>query len=234
MRLNSILNSILYSIVSLIVLSVAGTASAAERTIDVGMFHSIVLTGVADVTVVSASTASVVAMGSQEALDRLDIRSEDQRLLIGQKRGLRYGRTDAVTVRVGVPDLRAVIISGAGDMTVAAPATADFSASISGSGDLSLSDVRARSLGLTISGSGTMRASGNCETLAFRVSGSGNILAPALRCRAATVAVSGSGNVKTSASETADIRVSGSGNVDVGGPARCSTRTTGSGTVRCG
>lgn len=220
--------------VSVGALLTSSIALAADRTFEVGAFHAVVLVGSANVEVVPARSPSVVATGDQQNLDRLDIRTEGDRLLIGQKRLTGGMRGSRVRVRVGTPDLRAASIRGSGNIRVARPISGDFAAAISGSGDLSLTDVDAAALSMAISGSGTLGATGRCQSLSVRVSGSGDIEARDLTCTAATVSVSGSGNVTTNATGTADVRISGSGNVTIAGTAKCTMRSTGSGTVRCG
>ncbi len=212
----------------------AAPAFAAERNFPVTDFDQIVLAGSTDITVTTGSRASVVAVGADADLDRMDIRVEGNRLLVGTKRGnWNWTTREGVKLRVTVPNLSAATISGSGDMDINR-VTGPFSGRVSGSGDLSIASVDAATLNLAISGSGEIEAaSGRCGTGSYSTTGSGDIEASKVRCETLTATVTGSGNIDGQATGTAKLRVTGSGNISVIGGARCTTSTTGSGTTRC-
>ena len=113
----------------LLVIGVAGLAAACsagaqtsgggaqgQRSFEVGAFQSVSLEGSHDVVVTVGGAPSVRAEGSQEVLDRLDIRVENGALRIGTERGNWYwfGRSGHVTVYVTAPALQAASIGGSG------------------------------------------------------------------------------------------------------------------------
>jgi hypothetical protein len=212
----------------------AAPAFAAERNFPVTDFEQIVLAGSTDISVTTGSRASVVAVGADADIDRLDIRVEGNRLLVGTKKGnWTWSTREGVKLRVTVPNLSAATISGSGDMDINR-VKGPFSGRVSGSGDMSIAAVDSTTLNLAISGSGEIEAaSGRCGAGNFATTGSGDIDAANVRCETLSATVTGSGNVDGQATATATLRVTGSGNVKVTGGARCTTSTTGSGTTRC-
>lgn len=209
-------------------------ALAAERSFPVGAFSEVVLTGSPDVEVETGVTPSVVASGEAADLDRLDIRVEGNRLLIGTKPGSwSWSSRKGLAIRVSAKSLTAAVISGSGDMRVDRLQGA-ATGRVSGSGDLTVGTVDATTLTLALSGSGDVSAAGRCTTGSLSISGSGDINASGLTCQTLTARVSGSGDIAAAATGTAELSVTGSGNITLTGGARCTTRSTGSGTIRCG
>lgn len=211
----------------------AAPAVAAERRFPVSDFSEIVLAGSPDVTVTTGGRPSVVAAGEAAELDRLDIRVDGKRLLIGTKPGRWTGsRKEDVKIRVSTAVVSAAVISGSGSILIDR-VRGPFSGRISGSGEMDLPSVDSPSLTLAISGSGDMDVAGRCGTGNFAISGSGDIDATALTCTDLTATTTGSGDIEARATGTATLRVTGSGDITVTGGARCTSRSTGSGTTRC-
>ena len=211
----------------------AAPAVAAERRFPVSDFTEIVLAGSPDVTVATGGRPSVVASGEAAELDRLDIRVDGKRLLIGTKPGRWTGSRKAdVKIRVSTAAVSAAVISGSGSILIDR-VRGPFSGRISGSGEMDLPSVDSPGLTLAISGSGDMDVAGRCGTGNFAISGSGDIDATALTCTDLTATTTGSGDIEARATGTATLRVTGSGDITVTGGARCTSRSTGSGTTRC-
>lgn len=220
---------------ALLALLTASPALAAERTFTVGPFEEIVLSGSMDVTVTTGRAVSVVADGSPAAIDRLDIRTDGNRLVIQYKRGTQGSWSEgSPTVRVSVPRISAATISGSGDMAIDKVDAPAFTGRISGSGDLSLGNLRAGAVELATSGSGDMRASGACTALTARISGSGDMMLDGLTCETVDATVNGSGNITVKATKSGNLATNGSGDIKVTGGARCSVRESGSGSIVCG
>lgn len=212
----------------------AAPALAAERRFPVGDFSEIILTGSPDVKVRVGGGAGVSATGAEADLDRLDIRVEGKRLLIGTKKGSgSWSSREGVDVFVTAPALSAAVISGSGDMKIDR-VSGSFNGRVSGSGDMEVASIDAPTLNLSVSGSGDIDlGGGRCGTGSFATTGSGDIDAGKVQCRTVAASVTGSGDIDAFATDTAALRVTGSGNIEVKGGARCATSTTGSGTTRC-
>ena len=211
----------------------SGPAHAAERSFPVSGFDRIAMETHADLDIRTGLEPSVVATGEVSDLDRLDIRVEEGRLIVGAKKRQGGSARNRVRVLVTTQTLAAVGLSGSGDVRIDR-VRGPFSGRISGSGDLRIERLDSPDLSLAISGSGTMKVDGTCDAATMAITGSGNIVAAGLQCRTVKATITGSGNVTAAATETASLRTTGSGNITLGGGARCTSTTTGSGTIRCG
>ena len=211
-------------------------ASAAERRFALTGFDKVSAAGSEDVVITTGKTASVVAIGPQERLDKLEISVDGGTLKIRQKSGSSWswGSKDGVVIRVSLPALHAVSTAGSGNVSADGGSGPDFVASIAGSGDMRITNVNSAAVRLSTAGSGDFIVAGKCTTLKSGISGSGDMDLAGLACADADVAISGSGDVMVNASRTANVRISGSGDVRVTGGAKCTSRTSGSGDVSCG
>jgi hypothetical protein len=225
----------LAAFVSAIAAAVATPGAAAERRFTVAGFEEVLLAGSMNVVVTTGRPVSVVAEGSADALDRLDIRTEGKRLIIGQKRNSGSSWNErAPTVRVEVPRVAAAIISGSGDLSVDRAEAPAFEGRISGSGDLSIGTLSTGAASLSISGSGDIRAAGRCTALTARISGSGDMALDDLVCQTVDAATNGSGGIVVQATRSGTLASNGSGDIRVTGGATCTVRKSGSGSVVCG
>ena len=195
--------------------SAQASGQRAERGFEVAAFQSVALQGPHNVVVTVGGQPSVRAEGDSAALDMLDIRVENGRLVVATRRGWSWsGPHGEVTVRVTVPALN--------------------EASIGGSGDMRIDRVQGDRFEASIGGSGGIRATGTTETADISIAGSGDMVLDSLQTRRTHVSVMGSGNIAVQASEAVDGSIMGSGDVTVRGAARCSISRMGSGTVTCG
>lgn len=219
----------------LAVVATACTASAAERSFPVTGFQHIVASGSEDVIVTTGKAASVVATGPQDRLDRLDVQIEGDTLKIRHKNG-RYSSwgKQSTVIRVTMPALMGVSLSGSGDLTADKGSGPAFSVSIGGSGNVRIADVDTQAARFTTAGSGDVFAAGRCATAKVSISGSGDADVGGLKCSDLDIGISGSGDVAGYASRMANVRISGSGDVRIMGGGKCQSRTLGSGSVSCG
>jgi hypothetical protein len=215
----------------------SGTATA--RNYQVEDFHKIVLRGPHDVTVTVGGAASVRAEGDSEAIEKLEIRVENGRLIIGgkSKKDGWFNHSDGrhkARITVTVPSLAAASVEGSGDIRVDKVQGDQFEGEIAGSGDLEIGDVRVKRTEFSIAGSGGIRAKGVTDSSEVSIAGSGDIDVSGLQARTAEISIAGSGGVRANASETADVDIMGSGDVTMTGSAKCSVSKMGSGNVTCG
>ena len=211
--------------------------STGQRNFEVGAFESVSLDGGHDVVVTVGGAPSVRAEGDSEAIERLDIRVENGRLRIGQRReGWFSGRRHrgGVTIHVTAPSLNGAAIAGAGDLRIDRVQAQAFEAEIAGSGDIEIGTLQARRASFSIAGAGGIRASGTADETRVDIAGSGSVGLEQLRARRASVSIAGSGDVRLNATEEVDGSILGSGDVSVTGGARCDISKMGSGNVRCG
>lgn len=211
---------------------------AVQRNYPVGSFERIELAGAYDVTVRTGAAPSVQARGSQEAIERLVVEVEGNRLKIYPQRrsglSFNWGSMGKVTLTVTVPRLSAVELAGAGAVRIDRVVGDSFEGAVAGSGDLRIADVQVGRLQMGISGSGRAQARGRAREAQYKIAGSGEIDARKLDSQTAAVRIAGSGEVAAHATRSADVDIAGSGNVEILGGARCKISKAGSGDVRCG
>lgn len=218
---------------------VTTTATAAERTYDVGAFDKIAVAGSSDVQVITGKAPSVRGTGDTADLDRLEVRVEDGKLSIGNKKrgGMGWsgwsnkGKTRFV---ITVPMLRSAEVAGSGNVGIDRIETADFSAGVAGSGNLRLPSIKTTTARFSVAGSGQVVAAGTSSETRASVAGSGDLDIAGLRTSSLNASVNGSGNVNAFATTTAKVSVAGSGDVTVRGGAKCAISKAGSGSVDCG
>jgi hypothetical protein len=217
--------------------AVACPASAAERSFPATGFDKVWSSGSEDITIVTGKAASIVAVGPQARLDRLEIGVDSTTLRIGHEPGnswrMGVGDREGVRITITMPALRGLHGSGSGDITADSGTGPVFEASLSGSGDVQILRLASPDVVLRTSGSGDIAAAGQCANAKVSTSGSGDMKLASLACTNTDIQITGSGDVAARATGLANVRISGSGDVTITGGARCMSRTSGSGDVTC-
>ena len=232
----------LFAFPALLVCACSGNGAArddgpvATRSFAASGFHAVRLAGSDTVNVRRGASFSVTARGPQGVLDRLDIHTEGDALVVGHKRegwhmGWTSGRSAVVTVTL--PVLTGAAVAGSGDMTIDHAQGDQVGVSVSGSGGLSIAEVHAEATKVAIAGSGDVSLHGTTGALAVNVAGSGNYHGEGLVAQDARISVAGSGDAAATARRSADISIVGSGDVTVTGTANCHVSKVGSGEAVC-
>jgi hypothetical protein len=200
-------------------------------------FTGVEVAGPDDVTIRQGASFSVTARGRKETLDRLEIKLDGTKLVIGRKReGFSFSNheDDDLDIAITLPKLDALRLTGSGTIDADTVDGDAVEAVVTGSGDLKVAKLTGKSAEITVSGSGDIEiGGGTIGSGELSVTGSGDIDADGLVATTLEVAVTGSGNVDAQATGTADIRILGSGDVKITGGATCSTKQMGSGTATC-
>ena len=188
----------------------AGDATA-PRTLP--PFHSVELAGANDVTVRVGGRQLVVVHGDDNLLGRVTTTVRRSTLVIDNSGSLRS--TLPVSVRVTVPALSMIRLSGSGVITVR--------------------DVRGPALEVRFPGTGLLHVQGTVDRLAVSLSGTGDAELGELLARHVHAAVAGSGRVLVHPGDSLDATVAGTGVVVyVGDPSHVTTHVTGTGAVSRG
>ncbi len=182
------------------------------QTRSVDAFDAIAIEGSVDVEAKVGSALSVEVEAAGKVIDKVETRVEDGTLHVSLERGV-HVNTGRMLVRVTVPKLKSVAVSGSGDASVEGLDEASFSIAVSGSGDV--------------------EAGGEAESVSISVAGSGDVGARALEVEDADIILRGSGDISVTATETAKGAIQGSGDVTVHGGADCSIAVAGSGDLNC-
>ncbi len=216
----------------------ASGAQAAERRLSVTDFDRVRVVGSAQVDIAKGRAVSAFASGSAEALDDLVVEVIDRELIVQPR--ARVASTwsgnggQPARVRVIVPRLTAVRVSGSANVTVAEIAATTISMAVTGTGRLDVKSAIADRATLGLTGSGTLIANGRVKTLQAAIRGSGRVEAAALTADDVTLTAAASGEFSLTANRSAAVTSSGSGTVIILGQAACTVSNTGAGEVRCG
>lgn len=182
------------------------------QTRSVDPFEAIAIEGSVDVDAKVGSALSVEVEADGKIIDKVETRVHNGTLHVSLERGV-HVNTGRMLVRVTVPSLTSVAVSGSGDAMV--------------------EGIEAESFAIAVSGSGDVEAGGEAKSVTVTVSGSGDVGARALEAEDANVVIRGSGDITVTATETAKGAIQGSGDVTVHGGADCSIAVAGSGDVNC-
>lgn len=200
-----------------------------------GNFTEIALSIDAKVELYQDSVYSIELNGQQNVLDVITTSSNGTQLSIGLKRHTELRRHNPVTIRIHMPCLTGLDISGSGKIeSLNNFNIANLRVNISGSGDIEMNGNIQGGLIANISGSGNMNFTGNgtCASADYTISGSGNMNAEWLRADDADATISGSGEVKLYAVKQLNADISGSGNIYYRGNPSTNVKISGSGRLR--
>lgn len=211
----------------------APSGREAQALADLRDFDGVALAGPDDLVVTHGAGFSVRAEGDRDALDRLRLYVKDRTLHVERKDRDR-GRSDGgATVRVTLPALARVSLTGPGDISVDRLDGKAVKAEVTGPGALSIGRLSADSADLALTGSGDLTVAGTVGTATLRATGSGDIAARGLRAERASLDLIGSGDIFLGVSREADISILGSGSAHVTGTTTCKVTRLGSGKADC-
>ncbi len=176
-----------------------GSDNVTSETRNVSGFDEVELRGIGNLSIRQTGTESLTVEAEEDVLPKIRTEVVDNRLIIGSEPNTSIQTSEPINYELTVKDLRAVKLSG--------------------SGDVEAQDINTDKLSTIISGSGAVETSGSADSQEVDISGSGEYRAEDLRSKEAKIDVSGSGSAIVNASETLDAKVSGSGAVEyIGGP----------------
>ncbi len=177
----------------------------------------------------------VEVMAQQNIIDILRFEKSGEELTIKLKPGVWIKKNEEIIVNITAPDLKAVNLSGSGNVLVSGPLTGShLDLKVSGSGNLEVQQATITDqLSGNVSGSGSITVfTGSTVNENLKISGSGNIQLTGVQASKAITDISGSGNIKVKVSQTLDAHISGSGSVYYLGSPVVTSHVSGSGNVR--
>ena len=195
-------------------------------------------------------TSSFSVQAQQNIIDDLQTDISGDELLIYNQHCLR--NNPGVIVNINTPILRALSLTGEGEMNTANKIISDQMAiTCSGTGTVNSGDsIVAPAMSTFNSGSGTINALVSCNTMSstntgsgtitingigdsqsLNSSGSGDFHAYGFITNVANIAISGSSDVELYVNDSLEVTISGSGNVYYKGNAVVNTHLSGSGQV---
>lgn len=206
-----------------------------KETRDVDGFTRVSFGISGDLFIRFGSEYSVVLEGDRDDLDEIETEVTSGKLVIRRDREWGFTNMDKVTVRITMPELEGLGVSGSGKAEIVDQVkdADDLDLNVSGSGRLVAAGITADRLNCSISGSGNVEISqGNADSGNISISGSGNYVGEQMEIDNLEVRISGSGNCTCRAGDSLMASVSGSGNVNYSGSPRLDAHVSGSGKVR--
>jgi hypothetical protein len=189
----------------------SGSASAEERP--VGDFHSIQLRGAAQLDVLVGPAPSLTVTANSNARAAFTSHVEGGSLILESRNRFWQPQLGRVQARITVPQLQAIAVEGAGEITVNGASGAE--------------------LALTLNGAANLEASGKVGSVTANMNGAGNMDLSHLESESATVTVNGAGNMDVFATRTLVATVNGVGSVTYEGqPADVKTAINGVGSIK--
>jgi hypothetical protein len=213
---------------------IKGSGNNVENTRQPGSFKGISLCISANVEVYKDSVFRVVLTGQQNILNVIETRVSGEELNISLERGTSIRKHNPITIKVYMPDITKVNISGSGDVKYIDDFDVkDLTTIVSGSGNITCRGSVSNRITANVSGSGSIRHSGTgtCSSADYTISGSGNIYAEWLKVDNVTAKVSGSGDMWIDAERQLDATISGSGSIHYRGTPNKNISISGSGKV---
>ncbi|UVO55584.1 head GIN domain-containing protein [Sphingomonas sp. SUN039] len=213
-------------------------AAAADRSLSLTDFDRVRIDGSFVVEIRTGTATSGRISGTQAAIEAVSVEVQGRQLNIRRNRSSWGGYPGqvptAATIRLTVPSLANIWVSGPAKVSVDRLKGLRVAASLEGPGALSIANVSADRMELATLGSGTLVVSGTVATLNATARGAGTFDAGKLAVSDLTLTSESAGVVTVAVKRAANVTMTGSGTVTVLGKPACTVKNIGSGTVACG
>jgi hypothetical protein len=187
-----------------------GPTSTEDRP--VGAFQSIDFDGAAKLDILVGPAPSLSITGGPKSRAAFTSRVDGDKLVLNSHNSFWQQNPGNFAVRVTVPQLRNLTVSGAGEISV--------------------NGVGGESLKLSLNGAAGLEASGKVDTLAVQMNGAGHMDLSRLEAVSATVSTNGAGSIDVNSTGTLDATVNGVGSINYyGKPAKVTTAINGVGSI---
>lgn len=213
----------LLAVAAIAAVCLAQPARADTKFYSLSGFNEVAAGGGVDV-VLKQGPFSVFATGSKKDIERLEIRVEGSKLIVGHKSSISFfGHMEKNVVTVTAPTYVEFTASGGADVDADGLNLSDARVAASGGADLRLLNVTAKAFDARASGGADIKLTGSCTALTAEASGGADYIGGDMKCQTADVRASGGADVdawasasaKAHASSGADIRIRGNpGSVD--------------------
>ncbi|MBD3402309.1 hypothetical protein GF420_05395 [candidate division GN15 bacterium] len=190
---------------------VKGSGDIVTETRDIENFERISSSGSFDIFVTVGPDVSLEIEFDDNLIELVETEVHGGTLHIDSRKSFRSRHN--CNIRITVPTLERIKISGSGDAVVEQVTGKVFECKIAGSGDV--------------------RLEGEVDEVDISIAGSGDVDARRLKAKDVYATISGSGDIDVYASEYLDGRISGSGDIAYyGNPRRTNKSVAGSGDIR--
>ena len=208
--------------------TVNGNGVIKKEARNVTGFSGIDVAGPFNVVLVQGSTYSIEVEGDENLLPHIQIQKSEGNLDISEEDGFDLRSRNGITVRIQLPDVNELSVSGSGSIKseTLINNSKSISISIAGSGDVDV-EVKTPATEVEIGGSGKATLSGSTRKLDIGIGGSGDCLAEDLLSEDCDVSIGGSGTARVFASVSLKGSIGGSGNIYYRGEPKNLTKSIG-------
>jgi len=227
---------ILFVIIASSVLTGLAAYGQEDRTPRLGNFDGVSIQVPAQTVIVRGRESGLDMDMSESTARKVDIFNDRGTLVIKPRGGAWLRRSDAIRIRITMPEWHSLSVSASGSLRSEDSWTSDdVKIRSTGSCDIFLNSLTVRSAELSLSGSGnvSMNRIDAGQTLSAHSTGSGNILIQETDASTMEIRLTGSGDLNGSVEAgQLEARLSGSGNVRISGhTGSADLQTTGSGDI---
>ncbi len=214
--------------------SVRGNGNKITQSRNTDDFKKVEVGGPMDVEITMGNDYKVDVEADDNLMAYIIVKKEGDKLVVRLKDNVNADYDDGMKVKIEMPLLNAVELSGSGSIKTIGQVSNNgkISISIGGSGNVDMDNVKSPVIDAAIGGSGKATVAGQTQKLDVSIGGSGDFIAPDLKSENAKVSIAGSGNAKIFASMDLDVSIVGSGDVIYSGSPRISKNVLGSGSIR--
>ena len=188
-----------------------GSGNVVSEPRDVSGFDAVELRGAGNLSIRQTGTEGLTVEAEEEVLPKITTEVKEGRLIIGPEPNTTICTNEPINYELTVDVLRALGVSGSGNVEAEGISTGE--------------------LAVTISGAGNVRISGEVDRQKVNISGSGKYRAQDLRSKEVEIDVGGAGSAIVNASDRLDARVSGAGSVEYVGDPTVEQDVSGAGQV---
>lgn len=230
-------NSIITAGIFVALILTAGISSGqsqSRETRNEGDFEKVVFGIKGELIINFGHEHRIIIEGQQSVPDEIETKVTNGRLLIMTKRPGYFKNDEEVVVRITMPEIESLSVSGSGKAIIADPViNNDLNLAVSGSGRLIVGQLKTDDLTCVISGSGNIviEDGGSADDADIVISGSGNFFGESLEINDLTAKISGSGNCNCRINESLEAVILGSGNITYRGNPKIDSKVTGSGRI---
>lgn len=178
------------------VLKGSGKKIIQSRALD-GVFDCLEVSGFADIEVTRGDECTIEVHGEDNLVDLLETELTGTTLYVGIRQSVSFTTHMPLKVTATAPTVRAVELSGSGDVRMTGLDQPDLRVELRGSGDVT--------------------AQGRVDSVTLALQGSGDIDTTRLQAGKVKIKLHGSGDIRAFASEEAKVRLHGAGDVYVKG-----------------
>lgn len=199
--------------------TIDGDGNVVTRDYDVAAFNAISTSLPATVNFTIADSYSCTVSVDENLFDYLDIKVEDNELLLGKQKEEKNTHLKATqfVIELTAPSLETVNLAGSGTFNTLSPLNGEeLDVNVAGSGDVVLSQtVSVQKMSLNVAGSGDLGcAELFADELDVNVAGSGDIKVSNGKVRKAEADVAGSGDIVLLCdNESLEANIAGSGDI---------------------